>query len=164
MIKAKFKDDHFIIICPQCNKFKKVRYELLAGSRTAKMRCACGYFFDVEVEHRGFFRKETGLEGFFQRVANLEEWGRVRWDSEVPKPQSMNCRITDISRTGLGFTPLREHAVSVGHLLTISFTLDDAANRTCLKKVIVRGVNGNKISCEFAEDDRVDPKIGFYLL
>lgn len=165
LVKAKKVDGRFVLICPKCKTYSRIPIEKLSGKHTVKIRCTCGEQFGIEAEHRDLFRKETNLEGFFKRVHKKWQWDEAKLEPNMPGPKTMNCRITDISKNGLSFLPLgSRHDIEVDHLLTITFYLDDFSKTVCLKKLIVRGVQDNKISCEFAEDDKKDPKIGYYLL
>ncbi len=165
MFKAKIIDGRFAVICPKCKTYTRIPKEKLSGKHAVKIRCTCGEKFAIEAEHRELHRKETYLEGFFKRVHKKWDWDHAKLEPNMPVPKIMNCRIIDISKTGLSFFPLgSQHDIQEGHMLTIIFFLDDSANRTCLKRLVVRGVNANKISCEFADEDKNDPKIGYYLL
>ncbi len=165
LVKAKKIDGCFAIICPKCKTYSKIPQKKLVGKHTIKIRCTCGEQYGIEANHRDLHRKETYLEGYFERVHKKWQWEKAKLDPNMTGPKIMNCRITDISKNGMGFTPLgRQHDIEVDHLLIITFYLDDYSKTVCLKKLIVRGVHNNKISCEFSEDDKKDPKIGYYLL
>jgi hypothetical protein len=148
-------------VLPKKEAFQK---KVFAGSRTAKLRCACFAFFDVEIDHRSNFRKSTSLEAFFEEVENPADWGKIRWSSNLKPSQSMNCLIVNISKRGLAFITRSQHNLEVGKCLSISFTLDDSAQTQIMKCVVVRGVMRKRISCEFIDEDKDDIRIGFYLL
>lgn len=152
------------IVCPSCRNARDVSIQSFRGKHQLKAKCPCGAIFDLKLEFRGKYRKKTNLEGFYLQALAGSTAGRVRMDSTTLNPQSVNCRINNISAHGLGFTTIYRHNIQPGDTLRIVFTLDNSARTTKAKSLLVRNVRDKYIGCEFAESDKNDTDIKFYLL
>ena len=152
------------IVCPNCRNSKKISLQAVIGKHQIKVKCPCGTLFDVKLEFRGKFRKETDLEGFFVQESKGSRLGNIRMDSTSSNPQSVNCRVKNITANGLGFMANNRHSIEPGNLIRIVFTLDNSANTMIKKDLVVRHVRGNYIGCEFVDNDKGDTALGFYLL
>ena len=159
------KDKTPTVVCPNCRNCKNIPFQAVIGKHRFKAKCSCGTLFGVKLEFRGKFRKETDLEGFFvQEEFKDSRLGNIRIDSSSSNPQSVNCRVKNLTANGLGFTTDYRHNIEPGNLLRIVFTLDNSAQTMIMKDLVVRHVRDNYVGCEFVDDDKGDTAIGFYLL
>src|SRR6056300_1943068 len=106
--------DIAIVTCPFCRKTKKIsviKYKN-ASKRKLTIKCICERVFSIYLEFRRHFRKPAGL---------LVESVNLSNDSEKE-----NLVMKDISLSGIGLCPLKEHEVQKDDLLQITFNLNDA--------------------------------------
>ena len=152
------------ICCPQCRKQRDVSALNLLARHTLKVRCACKSIFGIQLEFREKCRKETNFEGFVEKIHENERWGRVLWQSTETNPQSVNCRIKNISVLGIGLSTFSKHNIKEGDHVKIEFALDTPASPKMVKKATAVWVTDTQIGCEFDEIDKHDAKLGFYVL
>jgi len=140
------------VICPACNKAKRINAEpYLDKKHGIKVRCACGEVFNLRLDFRGHYRKDTRLPGTFSITTPGKTGGGV-------------IHIHNISRSGIGFTVTRLHYLEKDMTITLYFQLDDK-NQTKLQiETIVCTVNDNSIGCKFSDSTFVsETTLGFYL-
>lgn len=139
-----------VIICPECFQKRTVPVDKFRGKQsTVKVRCSCSHLFQVNLEFRRHYRKDTTLDSRFQ----------IR----PPAKSGGISEITNLSLSGLCFTVRGVHDIQAGQLGTIEFTLDNRKQTELFKHVIVRNVTGNKIGCEFLDQQAFERELGFYL-
>lgn len=142
-------------VCPQCGNVTTVnvaKYATVKQRVTVKCRCACGHHFDVSLEKRRQYRKETDLAGiFYARLPN----GNLDKGS---------MRVVDISSTGLKLKLSVPRKFHEGEILKVEFHLDDRRRTFMEKKVIVRNVRNNLVGTSFDTSQADDPSLGFYLM
>lgn len=158
------EDGMATISCPSCRKEKIVSGAKLKGKHKFKIKCTCEEVFSVQIEFREKFRKETNLDGFIEKLSQDEKWGKIIWQSTTTNSHSVNCKIKNISVLGIGLTIFGTQKIEEGDHIKVEFILDTPSSPKIEKKAIVRSVRGDYIGCEFFEDDKYDPKLGFYLL
>jgi hypothetical protein len=151
------------VTCPNCGK-SETGPASLVDKREMTIACKCKCVFGIQLEFRKRVRRETNLDGFIEGIPKEERWAKLIWQSRSPISQSVNCKIVNLSRVGFGVNTIRKLFITQGDWIKIEFTLDDSASTRMLKKGIVRVAKGNYLGCEFFEEEKNDPKIGFYLL
>ncbi len=148
--KTYVKDDNkATIICPVCKMNRTVSVESLRNKQHhIKVRCSCGHSFEVDLEFRRHFRKETHLQGDY----NIE--------NDVG-----HTRVTDLSIRGACFEVRGPHDLQPGMEGELVFTLDNRKMSILYRKVIIRSVRGSRIGCEFLEKNNPPNKeLGFYMM
>jgi len=138
------------IKCPQCGIIKNLPATQYRGRQHAlKVRCTCDYTWNLLLDFRRHYRKETELTGTY----TLEE------------PSSGGGRLTvvNISRSGVGFTVAGLHAVMIGQKARLHFALDNKKMTLLDKLVTIKSVKNGYIGCEFLDDRVFEKDLGFYL-
>lgn len=102
----------------------------------------------MELDFRRHYRKQDNLTGYYA-VTNGIGGGVIH--------------IHNISRGGMGFTVSGIHAIHLGHLIELTFELNDKKRTRLKKNAIVRSVNANRIGCEFLDETPLEKALGFYL-
>ena len=139
-----------VIVCPDCFRKKTVPVEKFRGKlSTVKVRCSCSHQFQVTLEFRRHYRKNTTLNSCFQ--------------IEPPSKSGGISEIINLSKSGVCFIVRGVHDIQVGQLGSIEFTLDNRKQTELEKHVIVRNVDGKKIGCEFLDQVDYERELGFYL-
>ena len=154
------RDSPVEIRCPSCRKIKSVPFSKIAGKHNLKVRCACDAVFKVNLEFRDKHRTKTDLTGYI----GVKKWGATLSDSEENPLKLITCRVTNVSVHGVGLIPLNKHMLKEGDEVKVSFVLDTDAAPTIEKGAFIRSANEKYIGVEFAEDEKNDPKLGFYVL
>ena len=158
------ENDTVVVRCPKCKETKAVPALKLKDKHRFKVRCSCKAVFDVHLEFRKQYRKETNLDGFFEKLSEPDKWGDIQMESISSGSHALKCRIKNISVLGIGFSSNATHKLEKGDHIKLIFTLDDSVSSKVEKKAVVRGVSGNYVGCEFFESDKHNPRIGFYVL
>jgi len=150
------EDNKAAIICKQCGADK---YLTLSPAKhygkQFKVKCVCGYTFNVLFEPRRSYRKDTQLFGVCYRHGSNEILSDIS--------------INNISKKGIGFTidskAIQTDSFKKGDILRIEFRLDNASRTGIRTKIIVQAIIGKTIGAEFyAPDENTLKEIGFYLL
>jgi len=143
--------DIAIVTCPFCRKTKKIsviQYKN-ASKRKLKIKCICARVFSLYLEFRRHFRKPAGL---------LVESVNLSNDREKE-----NLVMKDISLSGIGLCPFKEHEVQKDDLLQITFNLNDVRHTFIETDVTVRSATDDYIGCEFNSTKKFMTPLGFYL-
>lgn len=143
------------IVCSQCGNMitsDVSKYAGLDKRVIVKCRCNCGHNFEVSLEKRRQYRKETDLPGmYYHRQKN----------GEIVKGI---MRVVNISAKGLQMKVNVEPAFESGETLRVEFHLDDKRRTFMDKEVIVRNVKKNLVGVSFAPLEGDDANLGFYLM
>lgn len=147
-------DDSFTLLCPECLEITLVdasRYKTVDRAAKIKYECACGYIYNILLERRKYYRKETHLPGICISDKNK-------------RPMA----VKDLSLVGLKFeTESKQHGIVVEDELFVEFCLDDEQKTLIRKKVVVKIVSDFFIGAEFCSsepEDASDKAIQFYLI
>ncbi|MEN6374450.1 MAG: PilZ domain-containing protein [Smithella sp.] len=140
------------LICPNCDLVQKEQAQVYMGTKgPVKIQCKCGNIYDVEIEFRGLFRKEIGLDGIYLTVSNPKNWGKMI--------------VKNLSIQGCKFETLTANLLNPDEEINIEFYLNNAKNSLIKKSAVVRYVNKKYIGCEFKKlPGAFDPDLGFYLM
>jgi len=140
-----------IFICPNCGDLQKenaATYKNVAGP--VKIQCKCGNTYDVQIEFRNTYRKETKLEGTYSTISN--------------PGKSVKIIVTNISFDGCGFETMASNLLQPEEEIKVEFKLDDRKNSQIKKRAVVRSVQGTSVGCKFKElPGAFDADLGFYL-
>jgi len=149
-----------LLRCPNCLESKTIS---VAGMvrHSFKVRCNCKHVFSIQLDFRKKYRKKTDLKGHYKWKSTLAE---MHWEIEIFDKSKVNCHVVNLSSDGIGFLPVDSYDFKIGDSFTITFFLDDSAHTVIRKRATARVVSKNYVGCEFIEEDKNDPKIGFYLL
>lgn len=142
-------------VCPECGNTSIAnvsRYAAIDKKVTVNCKCICNHTFEVSLEKRRQYRKETDLPGVF-----YFDMGR----GDVGKG---NMKVVDISSTGLKLKLNVERHFNGGEKLLVEFHLDDKRHTFIKKEVIVRNSHKNLVGTSFAPLEGDDPALGFYLM
>lgn len=143
-------NDTVTIVCPVCKAPKNAAVGAFRDkSHYLKVRCSCENVFTVHLDFRQHYRKETDLSGTFRSIN--------------PPGMGGDIHIKDISSSGIGFTVNGVQFLERGHILTLTFTLDDKKRTKLTKEVVVRTVQGDFVGCRFVETKAYEKELGFYL-
>ena len=139
------------VTCPFCRKTRKIpvtKYKN-AGKRKLKIKCICDKVFSIYLEFRRHFRKPAGL--LVESVNLSNDRGKE------------NLVMKDISLSGIGLCPFKEHQIRKDDLLQVSFNLNDVRHTLIDADVTVRSTTDDYIGCEFNSTKKFMTPLGFYL-
>ncbi len=143
--------------CPKCRVSKEAdvsKYKKLEVSIRLKVKCRCGNTYEVILERRKYFRKDTRLPGKFS------------YSSLFGEDQNGILTVLDISKGGLKFKMLTEPQFKKDEIIEVEFHLDNTSRTLIKKQVFVRNVKGTIVNveyCSFDPSDSVDKAIAFYI-
>jgi hypothetical protein len=138
------------ITCPHCSKSKTVDCSpFTASKRDLRIRCTCGRPFIARIELRRCYRKRTQLGGDFENQETGEKGEML---------------VFDLSKSGLGFTPIRPHKLKTGDVVHVSFMLDNVNLDRIERTVRVNNIRGNRIGGEYLPGHPTNRALNFYLL
>jgi len=138
-------------ICPKCNESQRESAEQYKDQTgTIKVECKCKNVYEVRLEFRKSYRKETSLDGLYFRTVQSGEWGKMI--------------VRDLSLGGCKFETMKAHLLERGEAIKIEFVLDDARRATIKKRAVVFDIDGRSIGCKFSDPPGyIDSELGFYL-
>ena len=148
-------DDTAVLECPHCGT-AKTRYvgKFKGNKRNIRLKCTCQSTFQVSLEFRRAYRKETNTQGYYARLPENADWRKIL--------------ITDISLNGIGLLAQGVPTLSRGDEFTLRFNLDDRRHSRVEKEAVVRWVKDRDIGCQFTtsvgDDDTYDTALNFYLM
>ncbi len=143
-------DNEATVVCPDCDLAKTVSVKQFRNQQhKIKVKCTCGNVFEIMLEFRQHRRKDTSLSGTYKSDASNIDDGVVE--------------IVNLSMGGACFETRGNHDVKIGQTGSINFTLDNRKQSVLLKYVVIRSAQGNRIGCEFIEDQAYEAALGFYL-
>jgi hypothetical protein len=144
-------DGTVTFICPKCGAAKKESvYQYKGQKDPIAINCTCSNIYEVQLEFRQFYRKETHIAGLYIRSAHAVGWGKMV--------------IKNLSMRGCGFEILEISTLVPGEEIKIEFVLDERSRSVIKKKAIVREVRGLYIGCQFTDlPGAYDADLGFYL-
>jgi hypothetical protein len=138
-------------ICPECGIAKQESVQMYQGHKgPIKVECPCANVYEVQLEFRRFYRKETNLKGMYIRASQPRDRGQL-----VIKDLSLGgCRCETWERFTL--VPNEE--------IKLEFTLDDLRHSPIKKNAVVVHLNENRAGCRFSDTvASYDADLGFYL-
>ena len=149
------QNDTATLVCPHCGFNKDVNVAKFKNRRDSlKVRCRCQSTFAVSFEYRRALRKETNLNGYYQKLPECKEGGKIV--------------IKDVSETGIRFVTVEAHNFKEGDKVRLKFTLDDTKRSELTMTAIVRWTGkANSIGCEFTDRTPFEKSykaLGFYLM
>jgi len=140
------------IICPQCGKHTEIdtsRYQGKTEEHKMNFTCDCGFTFEVSLNFREYYRKETHLYGHCD-IAGYRD--------------PVEIIVENLSTKGVGFTTGIPVNVSEGDMIEVEFILNDKKRSLIRRTVIVRRIINNYIAAEFHDMKKWDKDLGFYLM
>lgn len=154
------KSDNTVKIrCFSCGREKVVTFTKELQQKTVlKVKCECAVVFPVRIERRKFYRKETSLDGVYQK-----DFGPGYATVPLVREKT-NCRVANVSMEGAGFTVFGRHSLQKGDMLWLGFTLDNGQRSWIEKHGVARLVEGNYIGMEFDTPASSHKELGFYIL
>jgi hypothetical protein len=151
-VKVIFVDDKGMVylLCPFCGEGSKRPVEqFMHIHKPITISCSCGNTYDVQIDARKTYRKETSLEGLYAKLASPGDF------------ESMT--VVNLTFSGCGLLAYKEPSLKEGDWIKLAFKLDDAKRTQIKRNAVVRRVIGNYIGCQFKATAAYDPDIGFYL-
>ena len=145
------KDGMVTFICPKCNESRRESAaQYMNQTETIRVECKCSNIYEVRLEFRKAYRKETSLDGLYFRTNESGEWGKMI--------------VKDLSLGGCRFETVKTHLLEKGEVIRIEFVLDDARGATIKKNAVVFDVEGRSVGCKFSQPPgHIDSELGFYL-
>jgi hypothetical protein len=144
-------DGTITFICPNCGLARRGfadQYKDHKGS--IKIECPCTNVYEIQLEFRKYYRKETALEGIYYRSAHSGDWGKMV--------------VKNLSMGGCGFETINTCTLVQGEEIKLEFVLDRGRDITIRKKAVVTEMEGRYVGCKFSQPPGfVDPDLGFYL-
>ncbi|MDM8523333.1 PilZ domain-containing protein [Desulfococcaceae bacterium HSG8] len=142
------------LTCPKCRNSKKVdisKYKDIDKAANMKYECTCGHVYNVLLERRKFYRKETCLPGVYMLSGK-----------DISKPML----VKDLSLIGLKFEIESDADFVLDDRLCVKFSLDDEQRTLIIKEVVVKKIYEGLIGTEFStrEDDPSDKAVESYLI
>jgi Zn ribbon nucleic-acid-binding protein len=155
-------DSTVTVICPQCHKSKTI--DVAEHKKSDKIavvgcQCECGHAYEVMLERRKFYRKDTNLPGAYS-YKKTDLPGTYTRESDDDRGL---MTVTDISRSGLKIRVNVVRNFRPGDRLRVEFNLDDRGRSSIKKIVVVRNILGKSVGVEFETMEHFD-KLGAYLL
>ena len=139
------------IKCPYCRVVKTVPLTKIKNpKKVIEVKCLCRKVFNVILEFRKMYRKETELKGRYVNQSRDNDEGGII--------------ISNISMNGLGFHIKGAHKIEQDNILKVEFRLDDEQKTFIARQVMVREVQGNFVGVEFVNVDKYDKFLDFYLM
>ena len=151
-VKVIFVDDKGMVflLCPFCGVGgKRPLEQFMQIHKPVTISCSCGNTYDVQIDARKTYRKETSLKGLYAKLASPGDFETMT--------------VVNLTLSGCGLLASNEPALKEGDLIKLAFKLDDAKCTEIKRKAVVRRVIGNYIGCQFKATAAYDPDIGFYL-
>ena len=132
------EDDKALLLCPHCGTRRTVNVAQFKNRKTPlRVKCLCRSAFNVQLECRRGSRKDTYSQGYYRKLPEDKEWGKIL--------------IRNVSRLGIGFVTLTTHNVKSGDQIRITLTSDNVDQGDIDKEATVRFVKDKYLGCEFAE-------------
>jgi len=145
------EEDKARIICPHCGDRRTVNVEKYKNrAEPLKVKCKCHGTFDVFFESRRAERKDTYLQGYFRKLPEYEEWGKIL--------------VRNVSRLGIGFVTLTTHNVKSGDQIRITVTSDKEERADVDKDATVKFVEDKYLGCEFTEPLEFEEALPLHLM
>ncbi len=152
------KENLAAIKCPHCATLKLISVKKFKGDKhSLNVKCTCNNSFSVSLDFREKYRKSTNIPGKYSKLEpNV---------AALQTPQ-LQCKIVDLSLTGVALSMPGPHELHVGDDLVIAFTLDDKAETAIQRRVVVRVIGQGFVGCQFdeVESPAYDKALGFYLM
>jgi hypothetical protein len=144
-------DGMVTFICPKCGNARKESVLQYKDSKVpVKVDCICTNVYEVKLEFRKFYRKETNLVGFYVRSSQSKDWGKMV--------------VKNLSMGGCGAETSKTCTLVRGEEINLEFTLDDRKRSKIKKKAVVVALKEQYIGCRFcASPGSFDADLGFYL-
>jgi hypothetical protein len=138
-------------ICPKCGATRKESVQKNRDKKDSlKVECSCSHFYEVQLEFRKFYRKETHINGLYIRPSHAGDWGKMV--------------VKNLSMGGCGFETSNISTLARGEEIKVEFTLDNLRGSTIKKKAVVVEVSGRYVGCKFSESPGAyDADLGFYM-
>jgi len=144
-------DGTVTFICPKCNSARREaaeQYKYCRGS--LRIECTCTNVYEVQLEFRKFYSKETYLDGLYFISSQRGDWGKMV--------------VSNLSVEGCGFETLKTNTLVAGDEIRVEFMLDDHRNCMIRQKAVVMVSEGKYVGCKFSRPPSlVDPDLAFYL-
>jgi len=143
-------------VCPKCQKTvvkDLTEYIHRKKSNRLKARCGCGHSYEIFLEKRKKFRKQTDLLGSYTYIPE---------NSNIPD-HTGTINVKDISFSGIRIKLKMMPRFKVGDNLFVEFRLDDTHRPKIQKKVIVKYMKGLNTGLAFTSPQNHDSVLGFYL-
>lgn len=140
-----------VFVCQKCGAVKRERAQAYHDARgPVTIECPCGNTYDVSIEFRKHYRKETKLDGAYAAASNPGKWERIL--------------VKNVSLEGCGFESFLPNLLDPDEEISVEFELDDARQSVIRKRAVVCSVYKKYVGCKFIEPDGfIDPDLGFYL-
>lgn len=132
------RQDEGVLRCSACGKRKR----LVGFSRVArfddvvKVKCSCGYVFEVVLERRNFFRMLKVFHGRYVGPGEGQEGEIV---------------IEDVSVGGVGFRTLTAHALQPEDELLLEYSPRRNQSALVRERVVVKRIEGDYIGARVVE-------------
>jgi len=149
-------DNTATFVCPKCQKTgikDLTEYLQRKKSSRLKARCGCGHSYEVFLEKRKKFRKQTDLLGSYKYFSD---------NSNTPDHVG-SMSVKDISFSGIRIKLQMMPRFKVGDPLVVEFRLDDASRSQIKKKVVVKNMKGLSAGLAYTSPQNHDSVLGFYL-
>jgi len=143
-------------VCPKCQKTvvkDLTEYIHRKKSNRLKARCGCGHSYEIFLEKRKKFRKQTDLLGSYTYIPE---------NSNIPD-HTGTINVKDLSFSGIRIKLKMMPRFKVGDTLFVEFRLDDTNRSQIKKKVIVKYMKGLNAGLAFTSPQNHDSVLGFYL-
>jgi hypothetical protein len=144
-------DGAVTFICPKCGAARKEsvqQYKEHKGPIT--INCTCSNIYEVQLEFRKFYRKETHIDGVYMQSTKSGDWEKMV--------------VKNLSMRGCGFEAWKTSTLLIGEEIKVEFVLDDPGRSKIKKKAIVREVRGHYVGCQFSDlPGAYDADLGFFL-
>ncbi|MDA3971215.1 MAG: PilZ domain-containing protein [Desulfobulbaceae bacterium] len=152
------KENFAAIKCPHCSAMKLISVEKFKGDKhSLKVKCTCNNSFSVSLDFREKYRKSMNMYGRYSLIDPSL--------ATMPTP-AKECKIVDLSLTGLAVSISGAHDLRVGSEIVVAFTLDAKPETDIQRRAVVKVVGQGFVGCQFDETESplYDKALGFYLM
>lgn len=149
-------DNTATFACPKCRKTgvkDLTEYLQRKKSNRLKARCGCGHAYEVFLEKRKKFRKQTDLIGSYKYIP----------ENTATPDYNGSMSVKDISFSGVRIKLQMMPRFKLGDILSIEFRLNDTNRSQIKKKAVVRNIKNFSAGLEFTSSQNHDSVLGFYL-
>lgn len=138
------------LLCPSCRKTSKMPVGQFPHiHKPLSISCSCGNSYDVQIEVRKAYRKETCLEAFYSKLNSPGDFEEAT--------------IVDLTLGGCRLRASKKPTLNQGEWITLVFRLDNPERTEIRKDAVICRVKEDDIGCNFAVRTVYDPDLGFYL-
>lgn len=140
------------LTCPECKYRMRVNVSAQFDTHCPlTVDSDCGHQYAIVIDTTRLLRTPTQLIGSYAKFHKLGSH------------ESGFVDIKELSVAGITFRARTYHAISIGDILRVRFSLDKTTSAEISKSIMVRQIQGDLISGDFCDKDPHDKALASYL-